>query len=383
MLARAFPHFLQRCTFVKVYYNFNCVNMSYSFMLSNVAPIFLCSVSPMDVDSKTKEASTQTDGTNTCDESAPDESIAHDVDAQKFEKEGTQTSSAENVQTLVENVQTSNENVQAPFENVQTSFKKIDCSTQTSPISLFLRNIKNEDQLTCCTGINSFDLFHGLCSAVEKYDNGANCALSIRDRILLSLIKLKLNASFTFLSICFDIDRRTCSRYFWSMIPILRVLLKNFIVCPSREQIKDNLPYSFRPFPTTVFVLDCTEIPVCSPSCIRCRTQTWSQYKKRHTIKVLIGVTPCGMIVYNGPCYGGKASDNFLFTASKLLERCQPGDSIMVDKGFRIEEECKLKGVQLIRPAFKENNEQLGYDDCENSRMVASARVHVERVMER
>jgi len=54
------------------------------------------------------------------------------------------------------------------------------------------------------------------------------------------------------------------------------------------------------------------------------------------------------MIVYVGACYGGKASDNFLFSVSGLLDLCEPGDCIMVDKGFQIEKECEAKGVILI-----------------------------------
>jgi hypothetical protein len=55
----------------------------------------------------------------------------------------------------------------------------------------------------------------------------------------------------------------------------------------------------------------------------------------------------------------------------------------MVDKGFLIEEECKDKNVTLIQPTFKEGGRQLEFEDCESSRHIASARVHVERVMER
>jgi hypothetical protein len=98
---------------------------------------------------------------------------------------------------------------------------------------------------------------------------------------------------------------------------------------------------------------------------------------------MLLAVTPDSIICYVGPFYGGKASDNFLFTSSELLNKCRSGDAIMVDKGFRIENHCNEKGVLLIRPAFKEGSEQLGYEDCEHSRQVASARVHVERVIER
>jgi len=268
--------------------------------------------------------------------------------------------------------------VQASITMVETTSQT--CSTE--PLSVFYQNMKNEAQLSCCTGLSSFSLLDGLCSAVERYKR-RNHFLHTKDEVLMTLMKLKLNCSFTFLSVCFNVDRTTCARNFASNIEVLSSTLSNFIISPSRDSILNNLPYCFQDFPLTVFVLDCTEIPVCAPACIRCRTQCWSQYKKRPTIKLLIGITPDGVITYVGPCYGGKASDNFLFKISGLLDRCLPADCIMVDKGFLIEEECEARGVKVIRPAFKENNEQLGYEDCERSRKIASARVHVERVMER
>jgi hypothetical protein len=307
--------------------------------------VLCCSALQNNTTAKTQDASTQTDSIST---STKDASVATD------------------------------EHPQAPV------LKFADQTTQTPLSSSLFRNINNEDQFSSCTGINLFHTFFWLLSVVENYTKKRKkCILILKDQILLTLMKLKLNSLYTFLSVCFGINQRTCCRYFRSMIPIFSLILKNFILCPSCDSMQDNLPYSFAPFPSTILVLDCTEIPVCSASCIACRTQMWSQYKKRHTLKTLIAVTPGGMIVYNGPFYGGKAFDNFLFKESKLLNSCKPGDSIMVDKGFRIEEDCRLHGVHLIRPAFKENDEQLGYEDCDHSRMVALARVHVEWVMER
>ena len=104
------------------------------------------------------------------------------------------------------------------------------------------------------------------------------------------------------------------------MICILSVVLKNFISVPSRDLIQDtrNLPACFAEYAVCKFVLDCTEIPVCKPACIRCRTQMYSFYYGRHTLKLLIGATPCGLITFVSPFYGGKASDK-LFSRNRVL----------------------------------------------------------------
>ena len=256
-------------------------------------------------------------------------------------------------------------------------------------ISTYYSQIKTTAQLSSCTGINSFDVFDAVCVGAQNYIEtyiptyGSKKCLSIRDEVLLTLMKLKLNCSFIFLSTLFYISDRTCSRTFRRMIVILSRTLKHFIVCSSRETIQNNMPSCFSAYTLVKYVLDCTEFPVCKPACIRCRTQTFSYYKGRHTLKVLIGASPDGLITYVSPLFGGKASDKHIFVKSPLLDNCQPSDCIMVDKGFLIEDECEERGVSLIRPAFKRGGRQLSREDCESSRDIASARVHVERVMER
>lgn len=53
-------------------------------------------------------------------------------------------------------------------------------------------------------------------------------------------------------------------------------------------------------------------------------------------------------------------------------------------EGFLIEEECEQKSVDVIRPSFIDPNEkQLSVQETDCSRSMASARVHVERFIER
>ena len=55
----------------------------------------------------------------------------------------------------------------------------------------------------------------------------------------------------------------------------------------------------------------------------------------------------------------------------------------MVDRGFLIEDECAKKNIKLHRPPFAESLGQMSIENCTRPRNIASARVHVERVMER
>lgn len=100
-------------------------------------------------------------------------------------------------------------------------------------------------------------------------------------------------------------------------------------------------------------------------------------------MKFLLGITPGGQISYCSKVYGGKSSDKDIFLQSGLLDKVTPGDAIMVDKGFLINQECLDKGIELIRPVFASQNEQFSREDALKTVAISSARVHVERVIQR
>lgn len=253
-----------------------------------------------------------------------------------------------------------------------------------------LSKIKSEQQLTSMTGLNSFLLFASICDAVEIYINehtnsrSENFVLSTKNRVLLTLMKLKQNSTFVALSVYFPVSIKTCSRIFVQTLCILSRVLEDFIVWPNRESIRDNLPQCFAQFPKTRIILDCTEFPVFQHDCLLCRNQTYSQYKGRHTLKIMVGVTPAGLISFISEVYGGKASDKHIFLQSKIMEKLQPNDAVMVDRGFMIDKECAENNIDVIRPSFLQPGEsQLLETDAEHSEKISAARVHVERIMER
>ncbi|CAN7995749.1 unnamed protein product, partial [Ixodes hexagonus] len=131
-------------------------------------------------------------------------------------------------------------------------------------------------------------------------------------------------------------------------------------------------------------VLDCTEIPLQKPKNMESQLLTYSHYKGTHTAKVLVCETPGGLISYVSPAYCGRSSDTHITKESGLLEKCLPFiDSVMVDKGFLIDELCSEHKVELIRPPFLRKKEQLSKQDTKSNQNIAAARVHVERAIQR
>jgi len=139
--------------------------------------------------------------------------------------------------------------------------------------------LSNPEQLYTFTGLRSFDLLDTIVECVADIDSMSKFkqkVLPLKDRVVLTFIKLKLNLSFAAIAVLFGIDRATASRYFRHTLPRVSKVLKTVITWPDRETIRNNLPLSFENFQSTRCVLDCAETPVEKCHCLRCRVMTWS-----------------------------------------------------------------------------------------------------------
>ena len=119
------------------------------------------------------------------------------------------------------------------------------------------------------------------------------------------------------------------------------------------------------------------------PSALDNQSACYSSYKSRTTMKNLIGITPSGATAFVSELYPGSTSDKEIVKKSGLLELLQPGDEIMADKGFLIQDELASVGATLTLPAFLKARKQFSKEEAEQNKKVACLRVHVERCMER
>ncbi|KAJ1519144.1 hypothetical protein ONE63_011251 [Megalurothrips usitatus] len=87
------------------------------------------------------------------------------------------------------------------------------------------------------------------------------------------------------------------------------------------------------------------------------------------------------MITFLSPIFGGRASDKKIVSDSKVLDKCDYGDGVMVDKGFRIDQECLVRNLRLIRPPFVKKQKPLTKAEALQCVDIAAARVHVERAI--
>ena len=63
------------------------------------------------------------------------------------------------------------------------------------------------------------------------------------------------------------------------------------------------------------------------------------------------------------------------------MDNLLPGDLVLADRGFRIQDQVGLYCARVETPAFTRGKKQLGAVELEDSRKLASVRIHVERVI--
>nr|CAI5825498.1 unnamed protein product [Callosobruchus analis] len=226
------------------------------------------------------------------------------------------------------------------------------------------------------TGIPMFTALKKVFSLIEPYVT-VTYKSAVKDpfkQFMITMVKFRLNLPFIFIAHHFSVSEQTVSRIFFKVINIMYYRLKNFVIWPDRENLRLSMPTAFRDrFGDKVF----TE----KPSNHEAKAATWSTYKHHNTVKILIGINPQGTISFVSDPYGGRISDKKLREDCGILEDLLLGDVILADRGFLISEIVGLHMAKLVTPAFLKGKKQLDPQNIEETRKVASVRVHVERVI--
>ena len=212
--------------------------------------------------------------------------------------------------------------------------------------------------------------------------------LDPKNQFFLTLVRLRLNCRVEDLSVRFGISLGLVSRYITTWICFLYNHLKEIEWMPSPDQVVQNLPHVFKDkYPTTYAIIDGTEVYIQTPTDLQMQSSTWSDYKHHNTCKFLVACTPNGAVSYVSPVYVGSISDVKLTRISGFLEKLPPPTSrplsIMADRGFTVRDQLKQVGYDLNIPSFLEGRKQLTAEECQQTRSIASVRIHVERAIGR
>ena len=215
--------------------------------------------------------------------------------------------------------------------------------------------------------------------------------LSLTDGLFLTLCRLRQNFALKDLSMRFGLSLQSSGEIFNAWIDHMYYKLSQVPIWPKRQTIINQMPSEYkRDFPTSIIIIDGTEIKTQAPSALSVQSQFYSDYKSSTTLKSLVGCTPDGSICFISELYTGSISDKELTERSgfySLLQgkldtgRLHVGDAIMADKGFTIRSELAAMGLQLNIPPFASEGAQMSAQDVQLTEKVARHRIHIERLI--
>ena len=206
--------------------------------------------------------------------------------------------------------------------------------------------------------------------------------LSLLEEFFLTLIRIRRGYDTRHMGFLFGISQSQVCRIFTAWIMFLNKCLSPLIIWPGREEVLANLPDSFKTYPRTRCIIDCTEYFVEKPFRPTAQRQTWSTYKHSNTFKQLVGIMPSGAFTFLSKVYSGSVSDLQIVKKSNFLDKVEEGDDIMADRGFNIRHLLLEKKATLNIPAFT-HGKNLSKKAVNRSKKIARVRIHVERAIRR
>lgn len=211
---------------------------------------------------------------------------------------------------------------------------------------------------------------------------GSDYKLDLRDRLLMTLMWLKLYLNTDVLGFLFSVDKSTVSRDMHNLLPSLRQLGDETLGWPEppqRGQTK-NLAQAQQAYPDLFAIIDATEQRVRRSQDDGIQREHYSGKKKSHTRKTQIIVDEYGQIRDVSHSVAGKMHDLELFRQSAAAERLPKGIGAAGDAGYQgLHKELPEYGVATAHKARR--NHPLTADEKAINREFSSMRIIVENTI--
>lgn len=274
--------------------------------------------------------------------------------------------------------------------------------TQYAPFGIEKFQECDED-IQFYTGLPDYDSFVDLLEYLDPGENGSNIIrhhrtssyryeayrgrpqkVSVPNQLFMVLIKLRLGIFHQHLGHLFSVSASTVSRIFSTWVDFMYLQLTALTIWLSRQAIDEAMPLAFvEKYQSTRVLLDATEIRCEVPSSFVTQSGLYSHYKSTHTLKGLIGVSQDGLITFVSELFTGSTSDRECVRRSGFLDLYfDIGETVMADKGFRIDDLVEEIGVELNIPPFL-RRDQFTIEQTQETQEIAALRIHVERRIQR
>ena len=270
----------------------------------------------------------------------------------------------------------------APRTGPQPSSSSTSVATQTDRAQSFLSIYDLSSKPVMVqhyTGFKDLDHFMFVYNLFAEEAAGLQCysdtthtlrVLANEDCFFLTLIKLKRNMCNVELALLFGVSHTVVSMIFNTWVSFLYYTLKEY-------RFEDTKPRKG----DVRMIVDCTEIHMTKPSQALAQQATYSTYKGANTVKVLVGILPCGMICFVSDAYGGSFSDRAIFEKSGILNVLEKGDTILSDRGFNVKDLLDEHDIVLNVPTSLKGKSRLTPAERSYSQHVSTRRIHVERLI--
>ena len=262
-----------------------------------------------------------------------------------------------------------NQNAQTEEKSTQASFKK------DMGIHKWKSNAKAIEYFTGFRDYEHFRfVFNLLGESVSSLNYGSRRSdlnvIDAENAFFLTLYKLRRGTPDAELGFHFGMSDRQVGVIFATWINFLFFEMKDWGISP-RDRVESDVQ----------LILDCTEMKIAQPADPVWQQMTYSNYKGTNTMKTLVGIDAKGMVNFVSDAFGGAYSDRAILEKSGVLNYLCPGDVLLVDRGFHIEDMCAARGLIVNAPATMRGRTQLTPRERLNSSLISSRRIHVERVI--
>ncbi len=146
------------------------------------------------------------------------------------------------------------------------------------------------------------------------------------------LMELMLGLTSEMLGDRFGVSVSVVSQVINVWIKFLAQEPRPLIYWPPKEDIQATLPDVYATFsPRLRCVIDCTEVPIERPRDLELQAQTWPDYKKHDTLKILVAIAPNDSMTFVSVPYGGRASDRHIVQDTGFSDKVSPTDKVMAE----------------------------------------------------
>ena len=235
-----------------------------------------------------------------------------------------------------------------------------------------------------CYSLNYWGSDYAKVQLLDMEEKGQKCFLEPDDKLCLTLCRLRVNIPEKVLADNYNIVVSEVSRIFATWLDLLFSRLIQLPVWATRRTVEETMPKVFRQkYPLTRVVLDCTELFIEKPSCFCAQSETYSSYKSHNTAEGLVAIAPNAALTSVSDLFGGHCRDKVIVEHCGILHLLEENDAVMADRGFEIQDLLAPKKVYVNIPTFTRSKDQLNPDEEDETREIASVRIHVEQAIER